>query len=286
MALPSLNLITQYGFSVHTVGPNWAGNLLSGTTYHHHPIPKDRKAARSFLRDQPGKQMLLLTNNFSSALQAKLNFKKAIGYRTDGRSWLLDHSLKKPSNQHEVEIFFNLTKFALSRWTGSQDIDAKIPDKLVLPISESARQRVAELLMQKRITSPYWVICPFAVGNSKSGVPKRWPHWPKFIELLNTQGVICIICPGPGEAGLCAPFANSTIVLEDLSLSEYAAVMQRADKVIANDSGPMHLAASVDTPTLGIFGTTDPRRTRPWGQSYIGSDSGWPNVDDVLKAIT
>ena len=39
--------------------------------------------------------------------------------------------------------------------------------------------------------------------------------------------------------------------------------MAQADVVVTNDSGPMHLAAAVATPTVAIFGPTDPVKTGP-----------------------
>jgi len=39
--------------------------------------------------------------------------------------------------------------------------------------------------------------------------------------------------------------------------------LKRADWVISNDSGPMHLAAALGVRTLGIFGPTDEQGTRP-----------------------
>jgi heptosyltransferase-2 len=44
-----------------------------------------------------------------------------------------------------------------------------------------------------------------------------------------------------------------------------AAVLAGATVVIANDSGPMHLARAVGAPTIGIFGSTEPRWTAPRG---------------------
>lgn len=48
------------------------------------------------------------------------------------------------------------------------------------------------------------------------------------------------------------------------SLVSLPALVQRADWVIANDSGPMHLAAALGVRVLGIFGPTDPRLFGPY----------------------
>jgi ADP-heptose:LPS heptosyltransferase len=54
-------------------------------------------------------------------------------------------------------------------------------------------------------------------------------------------------------------------VLSDLPLGELVALMGAASLYVGNDSGPMHLAAALDTPVVGIFGSSDPRRWHPWG---------------------
>lgn len=89
-----------------------------------------------------------------------------------------------------------------------------------------------------------------------------WPlrTWPKayFIDLvsdLRTAG-----------AAVAAMGANGTVVMSlpchwwaGFSLRQVAAMARRADLVIANDSGPAHLAAAIGTATLAVCGPTDPR---------------------------
>jgi ADP-heptose:LPS heptosyltransferase len=48
------------------------------------------------------------------------------------------------------------------------------------------------------------------------------------------------------------------------SLTSLAALVMKADWVISNDSGPMHLAAALGVKTLGLFGPTDPRQFGPY----------------------
>jgi heptosyltransferase-1 len=58
-----------------------------------------------------------------------------------------------------------------------------------------------------------------------------------------------------------AQFFNLT---GNTSLVSLPVLIKRADWVIANDSGPMHLAAAFGVKTLGIFGPTDPRLFGPY----------------------
>jgi len=52
-------------------------------------------------------------------------------------------------------------------------------------------------------------------------------------------------------------------------LFQLAELFRRCRVVIANDSGPMHLAAAVGTPVVAIFGPTDPALTGPYGDRHV-----------------
>lgn len=55
------------------------------------------------------------------------------------------------------------------------------------------------------------------------------------------------------------------------TFGELSALIEKCDLIIANDSGPMHTAAALGKPTLGIFGPTDPIAHRPYSKnsSYV-----------------
>jgi len=54
----------------------------------------------------------------------------------------------------------------------------------------------------------------------------------------------------------------------DLSIPESAALLARCGCLVSADTGPLHLAAAVQTPVVGLFGSTDPRRTGPIGRGH------------------
>jgi heptosyltransferase I len=51
-----------------------------------------------------------------------------------------------------------------------------------------------------------------------------------------------------------------------LSLPEMVEWIRLSELMISNDTGPMHVAAALGTPVIGLFGPTEPRRTGPYGQ--------------------
>ena len=52
------------------------------------------------------------------------------------------------------------------------------------------------------------------------------------------------------------------------TIKQAAALIERCNLLVCNDSGLMHMAVAVGTPAVAIYGPTDIRRTRPVGQSH------------------
>lgn len=174
MALPALEGLAKAGFQLHLFGKPWIQDLLQTTPYTLHALPKRLLAIRRTLTACPAKHALLLTNSFSSALHCKLSQKEAIGYRTDGRHLLLKESISKAPDSHEVELFYQVAAAAAKRW-GQHPWPNTQPPPTALPLPEHRWPELCDRHTQL-IERPYWVLCPFAVGRTKSSAPKIWPH--------------------------------------------------------------------------------------------------------------
>lgn len=109
----------------------------------------------------------------------------------------------------------------------------------------------------------------------------RWPskNWPteRFAEVahqLQAQYNATITLIGaPGDEAVCATIADTLSgpchnEAGQTSLSEMGSILASADLLIANDSGPVHMAAAIGTPTVVIFGPTDPLRIGPYGNNH------------------
>ena len=98
-------------------------------------------------------------------------------------------------------------------------------------------------------------------GASRRGAIKRWPlrHWLDLAARL--QGRFQLRWSlGPEEADLRAwlPGASGVPALPPMGLWELAAVLRQADRVIAPDTGLLHLAVVLGVPVLGLYGGSDP----------------------------
>jgi heptosyltransferase-2 len=108
---------------------------------------------------------------------------------------------------------------------------------------------------------PVAVIAPGAVGPSK-----RWPGFRELAGRLVTQGFAVWIVGGPDERALAAAIVAGLDHANDLTggdLRNAILALAAAAVAISNDSGLLHVAAAVGTPTIGIFGPTSPWHWAP-----------------------
>jgi heptosyltransferase II len=110
---------------------------------------------------------------------------------------------------------------------------------------------------------PVVALAPGAVGPSK-----RWPG-AAFAELaraLSAQGCDVWVIGGPAEGPLARIIRDHAPDARDLTgtdLRNAILALAASSVAISNDSGLMHVAAALGTPTIGIFGPTSPRHWAP-----------------------
>ena len=137
---------------------------------------------------------------------------------------------------------------------------------------EEDQTKVSELLKEAGFLpgEPFIVLHPGARRESK-----RWPsqYFSELIQALSRGGHPRPLLVGDrGEAplldeiaartGRAVPQLSGGVPLDLLPL-----LLSRAILFIGNDSGPLHMAALAGTPTLSFFGSSDPRRTGPFGDT-------------------
>ena len=106
-----------------------------------------------------------------------------------------------------------------------------------------------------------------ALAPGSVGPAKRWTYYPQAARLLADRGFDVWVVGGPGEKALAAEIvAVGGTQVRDLTgtdLRDGILAMAAARLAISNDSGLMHIAAALGTPTMGIFGPTSPRLWAP-----------------------
>jgi heptosyltransferase-2 len=116
----------------------------------------------------------------------------------------------------------------------------------------------------------------FALLHPTRGLSAQRDRWPAegFIALARRlrerDGLPLLVTGAPADAALAktiAEAAGAISIAGDTTLGTYAALGERARYVVAMDSGPMHVAAAVGAPTVGIFAlqSDEPDRWAPLG---------------------
>ena len=116
--------------------------------------------------------------------------------------------------------------------------------------------------------NPYVVISPAASKDERNWLTERYAQ---LADWLNEQGYKVVLCGSPSEREkqlgehieslTQLPIIN---LIGKTSLKQLTAVLNKAQVVIAPDSGPAHIATTQNTPVIGLYGHSNPKRTGPY----------------------
>jgi lipopolysaccharide heptosyltransferase I len=153
-------------------------------------------------------------------------------------------------NQHAVERNLSVAEFlGLGR----------APVEFIFPTDDADRAFAAKLLPDDK---PFAVILPATHWQTK-----RWPieHFAALVRPLAERfGLATILAGGPDADALHPQLPGVINLAGKTNLRQLTAVLERADLVIANDTGPMHIAAALNRPLVTMFGPTSPIQTGPY----------------------
>jgi heptosyltransferase-2 len=133
--------------------------------------------------------------------------------------------------------------------------------ELVVPGPEIDAWRARRRLSDGR---PIVTLAPGAVGAGKA-----WPpgHYGELARQLADEGASVWVLGGPNEtplaAGIVAAGGDHVHDLTGNDLRDAILALAAADAAVTNDSGLMHVAAALGTPTVAIFGPTSPWHWKP-----------------------
>ena len=221
------------------------------------------------LRQQQYDCAILLQNAFEAALiTAMAGIPARGGYPTDGRGLLLTHRVTKAPElitKHEVHYYQRIVR-GLGMKAAPSELELFIPGDILA----AARKRLETLSGRTKEAAPVIGLNPGAAF----GPAKRWPpeRYAELADALSRQtGATFVIFGSAADqetaATILRQVGRSTKPVLDLTgrttLIEAMAMIGECDAFVTNDSGLMHVAAALRTPTVAIFGSTDHIRTGP-----------------------
>ena len=206
---------------------------------------------------------ILLTNSFSSAWwfwQGKV--KRRLGYASYLRTLLLTDPVACPSNPiHQVDFYKKiLAPLGVAH--------SKTRPRLFVTEKEIADSK--QLLFQrgyKKGKKLVGINPGAAYGSAKCWPPDRF----RSLALELVKDDVFVVFFGESNdlvKGICQGLPERVLNLAGVTdLRELACLIKDCDVFVTNDSGPMHIAAAFATPLVALFGSTDDRKTGPFGQS-------------------
>ncbi|HIE29975.1 TPA: lipopolysaccharide heptosyltransferase II [Candidatus Poribacteria bacterium] len=188
-----------------------------------------------------------------------------IGTRINGRGIFLTHSVNDRDDIHEVERYLRVLKL----------IGINNPEpKLEFWQTIEDRSTVEQFLAECGIANSDILV---GVNPGTTWESKRWKleRFAEVIDVLIRKFKARVVLTGsPAEKSLgdrlkelvSREFVN---LIGQTDLRQLGALIERMSFYLTCDSGPMHLAAAVNTPTIALFGPTSPIRHAPYGAGHV-----------------
>ena len=244
-----------------------------------HRLPQDSRREQRIIdtiRERAFDGAIIFTSFRQSSLPAAYlcylaNIPLRLAVSIDGPGSLLTTRHKHPERMmHEVERGLDLVG-AIGLGTGDLD--------LVLAVPDDARAGVADFLSAHQIPlqrgfrrRPLIVVHP---GCSMPARTYPWEMYAEIVDLLVEQLDATVVLTGTEEehalAGrICDRLGTAArksvlSVAGMLPFPAFCALVEAADLVITNNTGPMHVSAAVKTPVVALFALTNPpEQWGPW----------------------
>jgi len=231
----------------------------------------DRRQAAAELRREGFDCAILLPNSFDAAWAVWMaRIPRRIGYRRDGRGWLLTEAIPPPEPgeipRHERFYYLELLRRAgiIHEYPPCADIR--------LDGNQAARAAGLDALAGAGVAWPAVGVSPGAAyGDAKRWLPERFAEAAVLVARAHSASValfgaaaereLCESVAGAVRAaGVAARnFAGETTLRQFIDLAAACSVF------LTNDSGAMHIASALGVPTVAVFGATDDTTTGPTG---------------------
>ncbi len=192
--------------------------------------------------------------------------KQRVGFaRGEGREIapLLDNCLVQAEGVHVVDKVLSLLQGIGEAWRGAREFPFPA-------CSPQEKNDIGTYIQKNKIANRYCLLGPWG-----SFAAKRWPleRFGALAEQLRDEFGLASLVLGQGEnersavAAMVAGCSHDAVLpAPEVTLPGVVELARRAQLFVGCDSFPMHAAAAVGCPTLGLFGVTDPDRFGPYGE--------------------
>jgi ADP-heptose:LPS heptosyltransferase len=213
---------------------------------------------------------------WGAALLYLAHIPRRVGYALQPGQPFLSLALPYPEAEHMAVSNLRLTSAGLVA-LGFEPLEEPLtPERYPTQFvpTEEERAWARERLQSEGIEedTPLIIIPPGSGGEVKLWRSEAWVHCANtLVATLTSPRPACIMLTGsPAERALVEEIAqgiSGATLVTDASIGQLAALLERANCVLTVDNGPGHIAVAQGTPSIHLFGPTDPRIFGPWGDA-------------------
>jgi lipopolysaccharide heptosyltransferase II len=244
--------------------------VLKGNPYVDATLEYDRAsmsglALVKLVRGQRYDMVIDLFGNPRTALVSKLSGARyRVGYRFRGRTYAYN-VMAEPRGAEVHNTEFNLDAL--------RAIGVAIQDRNIYFQFTSEDAAIVDAFLPRTVLQGKLLI---GVNTGGGWYTKRWGV-DRFAalsdRLIDRYGAMVVLTWGPGQLAeaerLQSMMRHNALIPPATTLPQLGALLKRCSIVVTNDSGPMHIAAAVGTPVLGIYGPTSPVLQGPFGSQHL-----------------
>jgi lipopolysaccharide heptosyltransferase I len=143
--------------------------------------------------------------------------------------------------------------------------------RIQFPLASVESRALIDVRSALGLERAFALINPGAAWPNKRWPPERFGEVAAFLQEI--RGLPSIVLWGPGEEGLAGAVVETSggaaRVAPPTNLRDLLALSRAASLMVSGDTGPLHIASAAGTPTVSLFGPTDPHRNGPWAQDDV-----------------
>jgi heptosyltransferase I len=205
--------------------------------------------------------------------------------RERANAWFTNRRVAPSDSAHVVDRYLALVASL------GVDLASVGPPVFAIPRDRAAERTVTQWLEDEGVkpATPLVVLNPGSGGDGKRWAVEAFRRLGE--ELAVRLDARVAIAWGPGEEPLARAIAHGmrtgASVPPPTTILEMVALFRRATLVVGSDTGPVHVAAVLGVPTVGLYGPTSARRNGPYGARAAGvqSPTGRMNGISVEAAL-
>ena len=184
---------------------------------------------------------------------SRTNFYKKILFPNSNLNKWSSSDTTLPSDKNKEEFDKNPV---LNRFDHQLKISGLITKNTLLPDFTWSCSDISKIKSEFKLEN-YILLFPFCSPHLSQ---KKWPYYKELIEKINDRyndKFKIVVAPGPSEINV-AKEINAICILDDgkaLNISQLSSLIKDSSFVVANDTGPAHIAAHLNVKGIALFGS-------------------------------